>query len=222
MPTSNFTTFPLFSEDSGPPSKRCGRCRQLLPLTEFHRCVTKRDGHQIYCKLCISRCQKEKYSSKLTTNPLLSEDFGSSTKLCTKCHGIKLLTEFSKSRNSRLGVRGICKECIKEINRSYRECKKADPEFIDCAREKRRNHHIMAKYGISKEEYERMFEEQDGLCAICRRAPGEKGILHIDHCHKSKRLRGLLCGHCNRALGIFGDNIESLKNAIAYLERFRD
>lgn len=73
---------------------------------------------------------------------------------------------------------------------------KADPAFA--ARQRDRT--IKRKYGISQIEYEAMFKKQKGRCAICHREPGEKP-LHIDHCHKTGVVRGLLCHQCNWYLG---------------------
>ncbi len=65
-----------------------------------------------------------------------------------------------------------------------------------------------------------MFEEQDGCCAICKRHQSEfTKSLFIDHCHKTNKVRGLLCHNCNIGLGSFKDNIELMKNGINYLNK---
>lgn len=79
----------------------------------------------------------------------------------------------------------------------------------------------MRKYGITIERYESMLDEQGGVCAICRGSDnGDKstGRFHVDHCHKTGKVRGLLCMSCNHGLGKFKDSIESLRSAAAYLE----
>jgi hypothetical protein len=58
-------------------------------------------------------------------------------------------------------------------------------------------------------------ESQNGLCAICKEAPAT----HLDHCHTTGNLRGLLCMKCNTGLGMFGDDLEKLKTAIDYLSQ---
>jgi len=71
-------------------------------------------------------------------------------------------------------------------------------------------------FGISLDEYQAMLVEQDGKCAIC----GQKDqwfSLAVDHCHGTKRVRGLLCSQCNRGLGLFRDKPELLENAARYL-----
>jgi hypothetical protein len=79
-----------------------------------------------------------------------------------------------------------------------------------------RDRHLQTRYGITAEMYAAMLAAQQGQCAICKSIPD--GLLHVDHCHETERVRGLLCGNCNRALGLFKDNIKSLEEAITYLK----
>ena len=76
-------------------------------------------------------------------------------------------------------------------------------------------------YRIEKEEREYMHKKQEGRCAICLREekhiPGK--YLQIDHNHKTKQVRSLLCGNCNTGIGRFDDNIQVIQNAIEYLNR---
>ncbi len=76
------------------------------------------------------------------------------------------------------------------------------------------------EYGISIEIYNNMVVQQNGLCAICNQLPTSgKKILYVDHCHNTKKVRGLLCHKCNVGLGYFEDDITRLEAAIAYLKR---
>lgn len=72
-------------------------------------------------------------------------------------------------------------------------------------------------YGITEAGYQRLYQRQGGCCAICREEVA--GRLHIDHCHKTGLVRGLLCGNCNRALGLMKDEPSRLLEAVKYLER---
>ena len=74
-------------------------------------------------------------------------------------------------------------------------------------------------YGIDATEYDRMAEEQNGVCAICGGTPNgaSKKYLYVDHDHTTNRVRGLLCYSCNTALGHFKDSVENLQKAIRYL-----
>lgn len=75
---------------------------------------------------------------------------------------------------------------------------------------------IKNKYGITWEEFENMYESQNGVCAICK-GEDEGRMLSIDHCHETNKVRGLLCGSCNRALGLFKDSPEFLQAAKEYV-----
>lgn len=76
-------------------------------------------------------------------------------------------------------------------------------------------------YGITLALYEQIFTFQNGRCAICQttEAKGHGKRLSVDHCHKTQRLRGLLCNNCNNGLGRFLDDPALLRAAILYLER---
>lgn len=74
---------------------------------------------------------------------------------------------------------------------------------------------IEKKYNLPYEEYINLSNQQNGLCAICKTIE----IQVVDHCHTTGKVRGLLCGRCNTGIGLFLDNVESLKNAIDYLCR---
>lgn len=78
-------------------------------------------------------------------------------------------------------------------------------------------------YGLTDEEYAALLEAQGHRCAICRRREwnGRHGQPHVDHDHKTKRVRGLLCDSCNNGLGRFKDDPDLLRAAISYLEGAR-
>ena len=73
-------------------------------------------------------------------------------------------------------------------------------------------------YGITVEDYHQLFEAQGGVCAICHKPPGSRR-LNLDHDHKTKKVRGLLCFMCNRGLGRFRDDPKLFRSAADYLER---
>ena len=82
----------------------------------------------------------------------------------------------------------------------------------------RKNRNLIKNYGITLEDYNRMFGEQNGCCKICGKHQQDlKASLHVDHNHTTGKVRGLLCHHCNVGIGHFEDNIALLSNAIAYL-----
>lgn len=81
--------------------------------------------------------------------------------------------------------------------------------------EGRRDAVLRSKYGIDGAEVEAMAEAQGGLCASC----GERPVEHVDHCHETGRVRGLLCRGCNQAAGMIGDSPERAERLAAYLRR---
>lgn len=80
----------------------------------------------------------------------------------------------------------------------------------------RKNAALRCNHGISIEDFERMYAEQAGLCAICGEGVVNKNC-HVDHNHKTGKVRGLLCSKCNTGLGLFCDNSELLIRAAKYL-----
>jgi hypothetical protein len=84
----------------------------------------------------------------------------------------------------------------------------------------RRRSHLKRKYGLTPEQFDALLAAQGGVCGICRGPPTDvRGFRpHIDHCHRTGRVRGLLCSRCNHGLGAFGDDPERLRRAIVYLD----
>jgi hypothetical protein len=70
------------------------------------------------------------------------------------------------------------------------------------------------RYNIDLKQYKKMLTEQDNKCKLC--ASEEK--LFVDHCHQTNKVRGLLCNSCNKALGLFYDNTETLQKALTYIK----
>lgn len=118
------------------------------------------------------------------------------------------------------------------INAERRERLKNDPEYAERMRLKGRERHkrnpdksrrgnLKANYGITLEEYENLYNKQDGKCLICEQSfpnRGKNGLV-VDHCHNEGHIRGLLCAKCNKGIGQFDDDIQKLHNAIKYLTR---
>ena len=86
---------------------------------------------------------------------------------------------------------------------------------------KKRIDTLMRKYGLTLEDYDRMLREQGGTCALCSRVPEQERYkrLNVDHCHNTGKIRGLLCTPCNCAIGILGDTVEHVRQAVIYLEK---
>jgi hypothetical protein len=130
-------------------------------------------------------------------------DLAQTSRTCNRCRRPEPEIRFYPSRRT-----GICTGC-ENTARSARRT----PE------ENRRWHRVqkLKGYGLTLADYDRMFTEQGGVCAICRRPSPDGRNLHVDHAHDSGAVRGLLCHDCNRGLGMFRDNPELLSCAARYL-----
>ena len=109
------------------------------------------------------------------------------------------------------GLQAWCKPCWYELTSS-----KLNGRDRQKYLRMRRNNNLVRKYGITVDEYERLFEEQGSKCAICGKE-SERISFAVDHDHKSGRVRGILCENCNRGIGMFKDDTKLLRNAIIYL-----
>jgi hypothetical protein len=101
--------------------------------------------------------------------------------------------------------------------RWYENRYRGDPVWRD-AKNRRR---VLTKYKLTENQFKHILELQGGNCAVCKKVAHseDKGKrLHIDHCHKTGKVRGLLCCHCNLTLGRVRDDIDRLKSLIGYLE----
>ena len=85
-----------------------------------------------------------------------------------------------------------------------------------------REAHLQKLYGIGLEQYQKMYEEQRGACAICHRPPATDKRLVVDHCHSTGHVRALLCSQCNVAIGMMGDSADRLHAAGSYLDSFNE
>lgn len=86
-----------------------------------------------------------------------------------------------------------------------------------------RDRYLRRTYGLTLQQYRRMVQAQGGVCAICRRAPRPGRPLHVDHDHRTGRVRGALCFRCNhRLLGRGLEDADLHAAAAAYLQRTVD
>lgn len=126
-------------------------------------------------------------------------------KTCKRCKTDKPLDQFPKGRDKD-GLYIWCRDCNTDYHRERRH---SNPAI------KRRQQELSRKrkYGLHPDQYSRMLEDQNYTCAICFTAEP----LLVDHCHKSGRVRGLLCKRCNTILGLVKDSRTHLQRAQDYL-----
>ena len=122
---------------------------------------------------------------------------------CCICKIIKPIKSFNKNRSQPNGFKYECKECTRWRG-------------------------IQKTFGITKEQYLELFKSQGGVCAICNKPEtdisrhGDIKNLAIDHNHKTGVLRGLLCGKCNKAIGLFDEKEMNLQAAVLYLRKYNE
>jgi hypothetical protein len=134
-------------------------------------------------------------------------------KWCGKCKCFLPLSEFSKNSAKKDGLQERCTPCRKFHSNKTKHLRKRP------TKEQKRKY-LLASYKLDFSTFEKMILEQNNVCAICKTDKWDRPSPSIDHCHKTGTVRGLLCNNCNRALGMFKDDLEILKNAVKYIERF--
>jgi hypothetical protein len=133
---------------------------------------------------------------------------------CYKCKELKDSIEFFKNKRKSNGLHSYCKACNKEATKIASKKYRQDPA-------KEKNSKLKNRYGITLLGRDQMIADQSGCCAICNIELSTAKVVHLDHCHTSGDVRGVLCQPCNIGLGGFKDSIETLENAIEYLKRHK-
>jgi len=154
-----------------------------------------------YSELCIN-CYKTHAPKDKNTNTLNALLVLEGKCKCGICKQIKPMIVFVKSNHTISGYKSICKKCFNIVHKRNR---------------------IKKSYGITIENLDYLLRKQNSLCKICnneitfiKEKNKRRGC--IDHNHKNKKVRGLLCDHCNRAIGLLGDDTNILYAAIRYLK----
>jgi hypothetical protein len=135
-------------------------------------------------------------------------------KKCSTCQIEKEFAEFNKSKSGKFGLHNQCRPCTKLW--------KPSPEALKIRRETSRAFNRLKSTGFTPEYFKSKLEEQGGVCAICGTDNPGKLDFCADHDHATRTKRGVLCRKCNAGLGHFNDNIESLENAIMYLNKYKE
>jgi hypothetical protein len=127
------------------------------------------------------------------------------TKTCVKCKRRKRLPAFPRHSKSKDGHSNRCFPCNRKHSQEW---------FAGLSPKQVAIRNRKALYDISEDEFQALIAKQNGVCAICRQLLP----LQVDHCHKTKYVRGLLCGPCNRFIGLAQDDPLRLRMAAQYLE----
>lgn len=197
--------------------KKCSKCGQQKTPTEFS------DGRN-QCKACrnasssISKKRNADYYheydkrryEEAKANPVGASVTGSKT--CYQCKETKSVTEFHRGNaRSTDGRQGQCSDCHNAVETERYRAQPYNPQ-------KRREQKLRHNYGITLDDYQQMYDRQQGCCAICG-SSGTIKALSVDHDHTTGRIRELLCHLCNSAIGYFLENPSSMRAAAKYIER---
>ena len=145
-------------------------------------------------------------------------------KKCTKCKIEKPRSEFHARRNSSAGLKSNCKACGLE---SFKKWQASNPgatkPTAKAWRERNPDYALdryrLYTYGLDRAAFDALWAQQDGVCAICQANLSDRRLAHVDHCHDTGVVRGLLCRNCNIGLDNFSDEPERLRKAAEYLDR---
>jgi hypothetical protein len=144
---------------------------------------------------------------------------------CLQANGIQL-RDSGAPRSPIIDGKKNCALCKswKEIERFYANCAYCK----ECRCKASAATGLLNRYGITEDEYLKMAEAQNNLCAICNQPETEMNNnrsrvkrLSVDHCHTTNKVRKLLCNRCNVLLGKMQENVELLQRAIQYLKEFK-
>ena len=184
-------------------SKTCSRCRVVKPLSDFYP-RNDRGRYESKCKVCQLARHKdwaERNKSRLRPIP--------ASKHCWCCKRTKPGVEFGRCISASDGRNPACLECAREYANTIgnKRRKHLDPTG--------RTANIWSHYRIRPDQYRSMLDAQQHRCKMCGSA--FRSTPHIDHCHNSGRVRGLLCNTCNSGLG-FIERAGFLDMAMTYLK----
>ena len=130
-------------------------------------------------------------------------------KPCTKCGITKPLEDYPLDKRANDGRASSCKQCNNKEHRkrySSKEYKNSNHKY-----------RMEKRYGLSPLDFDTLIGANNNCCHLCNKKFKDTRHKHIDHCHETGRVRGILCKDCNTALGKLGDNEEGLLKALRYL-----
>ncbi|MFH8612816.1 endonuclease VII domain-containing protein [Streptomyces sp. NPDC018029] len=170
----------------------CSRCGRVLPRAAFASNKSMRDGLQAYCRECSAEYYRQRQAAKgKTVRDKVSVPPGH--KRCPRCATVKAHSDWERNATTSDGYASYCKVCRADRNQQS---------------------YFKRKYGLTMAERDLLIASQKGLCVICLSAPA----VHVDHCHETGKVRGVLCFNCNSGIGKLGDDPDRTRRATAYLE----
>lgn len=179
--------------------KTCSRCDLAKEISQFTKNKATKDGLSSWCKEC-KRISDKRYIH--LPGGGISKD-------------IEIIEKELFSENPRIRAEG--KPGARKRGRKPQKSLSPEElkEYFRLAEHKSRYIKRLKKYNLTPEQHDELLAAQDHKCAICQTEINHND--HIDHCHKGLFVRGILCPPCNKGLGMFRDNQDSLINAVSYL-----
>lgn len=182
--------------------KTCRDCSVEKSLDCFFKQAASSDGYRNRCKLCEAARNRVWRAKRVAAFDINKVDL-ISLKTCSTCKEEKPGKDFYVNRAKTNGLQNFCKNCSHHV---------------------RRNWEMAGKHRLKPGDYDKMLEVQNKLCGICGSdnpglsSTGKISRFHIDHDHYTGVIRGLLCGKCNKGLGLFNDDANTLKVAINWIQ----
>jgi hypothetical protein len=186
------------------PQYTCANCGTESPECGFYKNPKLIRGHLTWCVSCCSKRTFDNRKKKL--DGVVRVDL----RKCRPRMSEEDRLQRNREKSSRHYHNNI--EQKRKYSREWARKNTSSPE-------KKRRMMLKTKYGMTPESWQDMFEAQGCKCAICESTDaGSKAGWNTDHCHKSGRVRFILCAHCNRGLGAFKDNPDVMRKAAKMIE----
>lgn len=188
----------------------CRKCETLQPLAAFYpSAIAANDWRCKKCRMATGRIWRESNRGRVNRNER------------------KRIAAMPREKRQQKHRRYYSKnrEKVASKNRRWQQenaerFKAFAADWHRANKHRRQNEQLGRKYGLRPGDYEVMLSAQGGGCAICKRTENFDGRrFAVDHCHRTGRVRGLLCTKCNVAVGLLGDSPALLMTAIEYLYR---
>lgn len=206
-------------------TKICTKCGIEKPIEDFFASKSGFLNKMAECKLCNClvrynrRRQKRIKEGKIVKIPTLlaRQNSINGLRFCPACKQTKPLDQFYQSKNSNGGHASHCKDCSKFLQKKY-SSKESQKKYYKRNKRKQLDIYLKREFGIGIEDYERMLDSQSGKCKICGKSIKENlKRLAVDHCHKTGKVRGLLCSSCNICIGFIEKNSLDISAIKKYL-----
>lgn len=184
--------------------KQCSKCKRTWAAEWPFFGKHSKAGLQPRCRICRADTHVGRKRALLD---MIGAD---PPQCCTVCKESKPACEFSHRQKGRRNRVTRCRQCTAAYLKVYYAKNKERHQRYH------RERNLKREFGMTPEDYEELREQQGGGCAICGGVNG-KGDLHVDHCHSSGKVRGLLCFKCNAAVGLLKDDPTLARKLADYL-----